>query len=96
MWEGVSASQALRLAVAYGLREVPTKREPYVPFYRDVIAADRNEVTPERVAYAVELWREGLTMKAIAHECGLTFSQLNGVVKKNRGLFPRRYRKEGA
>ena len=93
----MKAEQALRLAVAYGLREVPTRREPYVPYYEDVIAAGpRNEVTTEIVAYAVELWGEGLTMKAIAHECGLTFNQLNGVVKKNRGLFPRRYKKEGA
>jgi IS30 family transposase len=42
---------------------------------------------------AIRLWEDGLTMKAIMLELGVTWSEIKGEIHRHREMYPMRYGK---
>jgi len=97
----VTGEQACRLVVAYGLRDGalagPVPREPvaYVPYFDDVGGRESWGVPKRKRLLAALMWREGATMKAICAELDITWNQLDGLITRNRDMFPRRREYKG-
>lgn len=95
---GVTSSQALRLAIAYGLalqKPEPRERPPYVPFCEALGTTESKVcvpwVTQERIELLAPMWAEGMTYKQMEQRTGLKKTTINGIVVRNRDRFPPRY-----
>lgn len=95
-YEGVMSTQALRLVVAYGLRDgalapvEPDGRPPYVPYCEDLGVSEITYTSRETIVAASKLWKQGLSIKAIATELNTSPMRIAGVTCRYRGLFPYR------
>lgn len=95
-YEGVMATQALRLVVAYGLRDgalapvEPEERPPYVPYCEDLGVSEITYTSHETILAASRLWKQGLSIKAIARELDTNPMRIASITCRYRGLFPYR------
>lgn len=93
---GPSLAQVLRLVAAYGLDvEAPAERErpPYVPYCDDLGVREYQPMSRERLLWASRLWAEGMSIKAIARELGVSPVTIGGQTCRHRELFPHRNRR---
>lgn len=95
-YEGVMDSQALRLVVAYGLRDgalapvEPDGRPPYVPYCEDLGVSEITYTSRETIMAASRLWKQGLSIKAIARELDTNPMRIASITCRYRELFPYR------
>lgn len=95
-YEGVMDSQVLRLVVAYGLRDgalapvEPEERPPYVPYCEDLGVSEITYTSRETILAASRLWKQGLSIKAIARELDTNPMRIASITCRYRGLFPYR------
>lgn len=97
----VTNAQVLRLVAAYGLEKgkpEPRERPPYVPYCVDCGVEEKAlyvtaEVTAERIELLAPMWAKGWSYKRMSRESGLSFHTISGIVERNRGRFPNRYKK---
>lgn len=93
---GVTSKQALRLVLAYGLREgalapvIPAKRSTYVPFCQDTGVREITRTSVEMKAAMARLWAEGLSIKAIATTLHVPTTRVASVTCRCREMFPYR------
>ena len=100
---GVSSQQALRLAVAYGLRDgalapLPkVERPPYVPYCEATGTREIVYTSPEMIKAASRLWKQGKSIGYIAGTLHINQVRLASITRRYRHLFPYRrgpYEKE--
>lgn len=97
-YEGVMSTQALRLVVAYGLRDgalapvEPDGRPPYVPYCEDLGVSEITYTSRETIIEASKLWEQGLSIKTIATKLNMSAVRVASITRRYRELFP--YRNE--
>lgn len=95
-YEGVMDSQALRLVMAYGLRDgalapvEPDGRPPYVPYCEDLGVSEITYTSRDTIVAASRLWEQGLSIKAIATELNMSVVRVAGITCRYRESFPYR------
>jgi len=97
---GVTSSQVLRLAIAYGLalqKPEPRERPPYVPFCEALGTTESKRAVPwvidERIELLAPMWAEGMSYKQMEQRTGLKKTTINGIVVRNRDKFPPRFKR---
>ena len=97
---GVTSSQVLRLAIAYGLalqRLEPRERPPYVPFCEALGTKESKRTVPwvidERIELLAPMWADGMSYKQMEQRTGLKKTTINGIVVRNRDKFPPRFKR---
>ena len=93
---GVSSRQALRLVVAYGLRDgalaplTKVERQPYVPYCEATGTREIVYTSPEMIRAASRLWKQGKSIGNIAGTLHINQGRLASITRRYRHLFPYR------
>ena len=97
---GVTSSQALRLAIAYGLalqEPEPRKRPPYVPYCEALGTTESKRAVPwvidERMELLAPMWAEGMSYKQMEQRTGLKKTTIHGIVRRYPDRFPPRFKR---